>query len=498
MAFNISYIFTAIDKFSSVTIGIERSMTNLNTKITAINQKLAATAANLKHASAGMSLYFTAPLVALGVAGIHEFHELEQSMKQTELAYKLAGKRIGLTFKEIDEAVENLEQHSAFDKADIFKNVTSQLLAYKNLNGETFLKVQQTVIDFAAKANMSLSGSARALGMALENPTQGMLRLRRAGILLSDVEKASIITLQKSNHLHEAQALLLAIVQSKVKGAANAMADNAFTRFERGLRNFKEEIGKAILPTVSIFINLIASLFQKFNHLSDGTKKFIVIGIGLIAIIPPIIYLFGIWLAGINSMITMFGFLFTAVTRIVGAIDTLMIAIYMTNPELLAIKAIILLIVSALTYAYFSSEKFRNIINQLARDSIHLFKDAYLILKAFIGLLEKVPIIGKGLKNVFGDQTAATNEVLNRIAPHYDKTKYGKIAQWSGSFDSPEKKSLFNMLLKTTEPLAQNNANKTKADININLNDPGNFVKSVETKSDGRSFFNLGKNMAHI
>ncbi|MCK8225368.1 hypothetical protein LW974_17910, partial [Erwinia amylovora] len=81
---------------------------------------------------------------------------------------------------------------------------------------------------------------ARTLVRALDDPTAGMGRLRRAGIQLTEAQQENIKSLQEAGQLEEAQAALLDVVESKVQGLSDAYGDN----LAGSLDKTKEKLGE--------------------------------------------------------------------------------------------------------------------------------------------------------------------------------------------------------------------------------------------------------------
>jgi hypothetical protein len=81
--------------------------------------------------------------------------------------------------------------------------------------------------DLSATGFGSVEDSAKTLAKALNDPTQGMSALTRAGVTFTDQQKEQIKTLQASGRTLDAQKLILAEVESQVGGVAAASASSA-------------------------------------------------------------------------------------------------------------------------------------------------------------------------------------------------------------------------------------------------------------------------------
>jgi phage-related minor tail protein len=144
-----------------------------------------------------------------------------------------------------------------------------------------------------------------------------------------------------------AQEKALATYSLLMKGAGPATGD--FARTQDGaanstkiataqIRTAGETIGKNLLPIVAKVAEAVAKLADRFSQLSPRVQKFILIGVGLVAVLGPLLVAVG------------------AVVSAIGAIGL---------PVAAAIAGIVAL-GAAVVVAYNKSESFRNVVNQVA------------------------------------------------------------------------------------------------------------------------------------
>ena len=144
-----------------------------------------------------------------------------------------------------------------------------------------------------------------------------------------------------------AQEKALATYSLLMKGAGPATGD--FARTQDGaanstkiataqIRTAGETIGKNLLPIVAKVAEAVAKLAERFSKLSPTVQKFTLIGVGLVAVLGPLLVAVG------------------AVVSAIGAIGL---------PVAAAIAGIVAL-GAAVVVAYNKSESFRNVVNQVA------------------------------------------------------------------------------------------------------------------------------------
>jgi len=78
------------------------------------------------------------------------------------------------------------------------------LLRFGKVQNEVFDRATKDMIDMSAQMGTGLSSAATMLGRALESPTNGMLLLRRAGVVFSSEQQEVIKNLAETGHLAEA------------------------------------------------------------------------------------------------------------------------------------------------------------------------------------------------------------------------------------------------------------------------------------------------------
>lgn len=124
--------------------------------------------------------------------------------------------------------------------------------------------LSEIAVNIAAQAGKDSEGVAQALSRVFSNPEQAMKRLQKAGVYLSDSQKATYNSILKTGGAAKAQAYLIDELQTKYKGAAEAAAD-PFKRLQVIFENLKETVGAALLPAFSKLVDALGPLFDKIG-----------------------------------------------------------------------------------------------------------------------------------------------------------------------------------------------------------------------------------------
>lgn len=145
------------------------------------------------------------------------------------------------------------------------------LLRFGKVQNEVFDRATKDMIDMSAQMGTGLSSAATMLGRALESPTNGMLLLRRAGVVFSSEQQEVIKNLAETGHLAEAQGKVLDALEGKFKGAAAAVRNTfsgslAAAKVEIG--ELMEALGQTLIPVIQKVTEWIATNGESFTDMA--------------------------------------------------------------------------------------------------------------------------------------------------------------------------------------------------------------------------------------
>ncbi|WP_338433204.1 hypothetical protein [Clostridium tyrobutyricum] len=141
--------------------------------------------------------------------------------------------------------------------------------------------------------------SAEALGLAINQTTieQEMMKEGLNGQFASLSQNEKMMVLYNLAVHQSANAL----------GQAGREADS----YQNKLQNIKAQLAETatqlftlMLPTLTKVMEKISEGIKWFNGLSDGTKKFIIVAAGILAIAGPILFYLGMFVSGIGAIIS--------------------------------------------------------------------------------------------------------------------------------------------------------------------------------------------------
>jgi len=174
--------------------------------------------------------------------------------------------------------------------------------------------LKATVVGFArALDTLDPLNRARAIEQMF-----GKFQFARLSTLFQNVTKDSS---QAGRALALAGASIeeLAILSERELGKVeNAVG----VKFQKQLENLKLQlipIGKAFLEAITPVVQFAANMLEKFNNLSDGTKKFVVGFVGVIGGIAPVVLMtVGLVANGVANLIKFFAMLRSGVAKLNG------------------------------------------------------------------------------------------------------------------------------------------------------------------------------------
>lgn len=224
---------------------------------------------------------------------------------------------------------------------------------------------------------------------------------------------------QKYNDLTEIQkqqTLLKMVTDAQALSGAMGQASRESDGFENVMGNLKESLkqlgasfGETVLPAVVSFIQGLTGLIQKFSELGDGTKKFIMIMVGIVAGLAPVLMTLGSVISTVGTLMTTFskmsGLIKTGVTVFKGLGTALT---FFTSPVGIAI-AVIGALVTAFMILWNNCDGFRqfwidlwNNIKEIASQVV----DA--IVQFFTGL-------GESISNIWNSIVTAVSSAWDTI-----------------------------------------------------------------------------------
>lgn len=187
--------------------------------------------------------------------------EAEQTATQLNAAMESTGAVArGITAAGLAELAKSISELTPIED-DAVAATEAMLLHFGNIGGDVFPVAIKAITDMAVAMNSGatpsmedLTAKAIQVGKALNDPIGGLGTLAKAGVVLSDSQKALIQTMMDTNDIAGAQGVILDELQKKFGGSAEAAGTTFAGQVEilrNKLDNLKEDIGMALLPALT-------------------------------------------------------------------------------------------------------------------------------------------------------------------------------------------------------------------------------------------------------
>ena len=285
---------------------------------------------SLKDVGQSLSTFLTLPLALAGAAAVKAFGESDAALKQVENGLRSTGNAAKLSSQELQNLAAQIQKKSVYGDDEVLQKVSTQLLTFSNITGETFKRTQQAAVDLSAKLGQDLQTSAIQLGKALNDPTQSLGALRRAGISFSADQIALIHTLQATGQLGKAQTLILGELERQYGGTAEAAAKagtGGLKQLANQFNDLQEDFGKIIVEGIKPLIAFLSNLITSFQELSPAVKQTIVIALAVAAALGPVLFVVGGLIAALPLLAGAFAVLTGPIALIIAGIAALVVGI---------------------------------------------------------------------------------------------------------------------------------------------------------------------------
>ncbi len=208
----------------------------------------------------------------------------EQALKGVEQALKSTGRSAEITAEQMLEMAGGLQAVTTFGDEAILE-MQQVLLTFDKLGTETLPRVSELVLDLSVRMGTDMKSAALQLGKALQAPTEQLSGLSRAGVIFTASQKETIKALIEGGKEAEAQAFIIAELETKIGGAARAMRNTmpgAVNAFRNSLDDLKEDIGKTgsdgVRGVVTALDDEVNKLRKTFEKESEGGGFFDTVG----------------------------------------------------------------------------------------------------------------------------------------------------------------------------------------------------------------------------
>lgn len=206
-------------------------------------------------------------------SGLDELKQAQAANAQVAAAIQSTGGAAGVTAQHVDDLAQSLLRMSGTDDEAI-KGAESLLLQFSNIQNtgvdQTFDRATKAALDLAARMGTDVGSAAETLGRALQDPEQGMTRLQRAGVILTDQQKEQVKTFAETGRVAQAQGVILDQLEKQVGGSAAAFGQTLPGQVklaQESIKNMQADMVGALAPALSFGAEKVTDLTEEIAKL---------------------------------------------------------------------------------------------------------------------------------------------------------------------------------------------------------------------------------------
>jgi len=209
---------------------------------------------------------------AIRVAGDLQRAYFEQERAEIKLVSALLATKnaVGITANEMKAYAEELSTLTGLSDEALL-SAEGLLVTFTKIGKEVFPDALKAAAEMSVMFGQDLQQSVIQLGTALNDPIQGVGRLRRIGISFSETQREQIQQFMELNDVASAQAVILDELQAEFGGLSEVMAGAAFVASENlknSWKDLKQAAGGFLSTKLKPFIeNLTISFKELAGHI---------------------------------------------------------------------------------------------------------------------------------------------------------------------------------------------------------------------------------------
>lgn len=204
-----------------------------------------------------------------------EYVQAEAANAQLEAVLRSTGYAAGLTADEVRNLAGEYQDLTGIDD-DAILGAQNLLLTFKQIGEDVFPQATGAILDMSVAMGQDLKSTTLMVGKALNDPIAGMTALGRAGVQFTKDQKELIKTLVESGRIEEAQAIILAELESQFGGSAAAARDTfggSLKALDAEMGNTKEILGEIVAFFGRDFVEGLIGINDKIQELTSNKDK---------------------------------------------------------------------------------------------------------------------------------------------------------------------------------------------------------------------------------
>lgn len=350
-SFQISYIYELIDKISPTLEKIDNSIAKSESKIKSSAQRIGESFESMgkkldkfgdKYQKMGQKMFIktTLPIALIGRSFINAASDYNESLNKVDVAFGNSSQKVK-DFAATAGKTFGIDRGRALDMAAMFGDMATGMGMSQEKAVGLATSLTGLAGDMASFKNIRVEEAQTALAAVFTGETES---LKRLGIVMTQTNLQQYALThgihKKIEKMKQAELVMLRY-NYVVAMSKNSVGDFARTlegSYANQLRNLSSKwrdlsivLGSILLPYAMKFVTILQRLVDKFAALSPTTQKTILVIAGLVAVVSPLIILFGMVASGLGAIFTTLGVIIPAAIAFAGSLR-LIAAVIAANP----------------------------------------------------------------------------------------------------------------------------------------------------------------------
>lgn len=261
----------------------------------------------ISQTGATLSQNLTLPIIAAGVASVKMASDFEESLNKTRVAFGESSTEVE-AFAKTTLKNFGLAEGSALDMASMFGDMATSM----GLNQKQAAGMANSLVglagDLASFKNIGIEQAQTALAGIFTGETES---LKKLGIVMTE---ANLKQFGYNKNMSQAEKIGIRY-KAIIEATKNAQGDylrtsdgvaNSTRTLTESVKELATDFGTMLLPVASKLIAKGQALVDFFRNLSTEQKENIIQVAGIVAVVGPVVLIFGKFLTALGSITSAF------------------------------------------------------------------------------------------------------------------------------------------------------------------------------------------------
>ena len=229
-------------------------------------------------------------VVKAGQSLVSAYEKQEIAERKLSAALRSTGNSLGLSKDQLIGYANSLQAVTTYSN-DAIVEAEGMMTTFTKVGKNVFPQAIESAMDMSQMFGQDLKQSIIQLGTALNDPIQGVGRLRRIGVSFTQSQKDMIKTLVEAGDTMGAQKIILGELRREFGGVAREVGKSGvgkMAQFKNALDDVKKIAGKVIVEGLSPLISNLTTFLENGENVQKIATVFKVTGAVIVAVVRVI------------------------------------------------------------------------------------------------------------------------------------------------------------------------------------------------------------------